>query len=120
MPAIRHHIFPERRDFVHDVVVVEHSDRSELDTHRDSTLEEVPHVGRLGRGGEIPVEMRVTKKGVAHGPSDAPRLEARVLQTLCHTADGLGWIELGRGVIGFWCGHLPGACLSTSTARRTR
>src|SRR5258706_4277268 len=117
MPAIRHHIFAEGCDLVHDVVVVEHSDRSELDTDRDSTLEEVPHVGRLGRGGEIPVEMRVTEKGVADGPPDAPGLEARVLQTLCNAADGLGWIELDRLAIGFWCGHRRGKWLPTSTAR---
>ena len=54
-------IFPERRHLVHHVVVIEDSDRSELDPDGDSALEELPHLGRLGRGGEVPVEMGVAE-----------------------------------------------------------
>src|SRR5450830_993258 len=108
VPAIRLHIFAESRHLVHDVVVVEDSDRPELDTHGDRALEELPHVGGLGGGGEIPVEVGMTEERVADSAADAPGLEKVVLEVLGDAADGLGWVE-SRDVarfIGFWSANL--------------
>src|SRR5437868_6681911 len=93
MPAIRLHIAAESRDLVHDVVVIEHADRSKIHPDRNGSLEQLSYLRGLGGGGEIPVEMGMTEKRVTHGAADAPGFESSVLETLGDTADGLRWIE---------------------------
>src|SRR5687768_10169300 len=93
MPPIGVHIAPESGDLVHDVVDVDHSDGAELNTHRHGTLEKFSHLLWLRRGGEVPIEMGMAEKGVAHGPTHAPGLVAGLLETLGDAADCNRWTE---------------------------
>ena len=78
--AIGLYVAAKGRDFMHHVVLVEHTDRAELDPDRYGAPEELAHLRRGRRGGEIPVEVRLTQKRVAYGSADTPGFESGLLE----------------------------------------
>ena len=72
------HVAPEGRDFVHDPGVVENTNGAELDAMRHRPPEQGLHLGWRRRGGKIPVGVCLAQQRVAHGASNAPRLESRL------------------------------------------
>ena len=65
---------------------------------RDRALEELSHFLGLGRGGEIPIEMRMAEQRVTHRTTDAPGLEAGLLEPLGDAADSGRRIDALPGV----------------------
>ena len=65
---------------MHHVVVVEHTDRAELNPDGNRAPEELAHLRRGRRGGEIPVEVRLAQQRVAYGSADTPGFETGLLE----------------------------------------
>src|SRR5690242_16929903 len=75
-------VFTEGRDFVRLALAVEYGDRAMLDAYRHRPPEQLPHLVRVRRRGEVEVVMREPQEGVPHRAPHAPGLEAGVLQLL--------------------------------------
>src|SRR5205823_10701780 len=90
MPSVGVDVATEGGDFVHDVVLIQHTDRSELDADRHRSFEKLADLVRRGAGRQIPVEMWMAEQGVAHGSANAPGFESCVLEALRDAAYSLG------------------------------
>src|SRR6185312_12043218 len=64
----------ERGDLVHDIVLVQHADRSEFNSDGYRASEQLANLQRPGTGGEIPVEVGDAEQRVAHATANAPGL----------------------------------------------
>ncbi|MCX5764233.1 MAG: hypothetical protein NTU67_06325 [Gemmatimonadetes bacterium] len=70
------------------------TDRSEGNPNGHRPLEDLHHLLRRRGGGEIPVEMRVSKQSVANGTADAPGFVAGALEPRDDLANGRGRVKL--------------------------
>ena len=82
VPAVGVNVLPKGRDLVRLIGAIEHRDRAVFDPHRHGALEDLLHLGRRRRGGEIEVVILEAEEIVADRTAHAPRFVPRVFQ-LC-------------------------------------
>jgi hypothetical protein len=75
---------------MHDVVAVEHPDRAELNPDGYSAPEQLAHLRRGRRRGEIPIEVCLAHECVTHGSADTPGFESRLLERASDVDDLAG------------------------------